>query len=180
MNKGIVATSATTLSNSFVGNTVQVCVVTNDFKKTINGFVELGIGPWATYTFGPGTVTHQTYMGRPETYSMRLALATSGNMMWEVIQPLDGPSIYKEFLAAHGEGVHHVAFGCEGLPFGRRIEEFEKRGCRQTQTGLWAGCVPYANFETEGLITTTAEVFDFPRDFKLPQPEEWIPGPPTD
>ena len=56
-------------------------------------------------------------MGRPASYSMRLALATAGNMLWEVIQPLEGPSIYQDFLAAHGEGVHHVAFGCESLPY---------------------------------------------------------------
>ncbi|HKQ81909.1 MAG TPA: VOC family protein [Steroidobacteraceae bacterium] len=179
MSKRIAVTSAATLSNSFVGNTAQVCVVTSDYNKTINGFLELGIGPWASYTFGPGTVTHQTYMGRTEAHSMRLALATSGNMLWEVIQPLDGPSIYKDFLVTHGEGVHHVAFGCEGLPFERRIEEFEKRGCRKTQSGLWVGCVPYAYFETEGLISTTVEIFDFPPGFQMPAPEEWIPGPPT-
>jgi hypothetical protein len=179
MSQKIIATGAATLSNSFVGNTIQVCVVTSDFKRTINGFVELGIGPWAAYTFGPGTVTEQTYMGQRVVHSMRLALATAGNMLWEVIQPLDGPSIYKDFLAAHGEGVHHVAIGCESLSFDRRIEEFEKRGCRKIQSGLWVGRVPYAYFATESLIGTTVEIFEIPPGFNFPPPEEWIPGPPS-
>jgi hypothetical protein len=27
----------------------------------------------------------------------------------ELIEPVDGPSIYKEWLDEHGEGVHHIA-----------------------------------------------------------------------
>ncbi len=179
MTKGISVTGAATLSNSFLGNTVQICVVTKDFRRTIDGFVKLGIGPWGVYTFGPGTVTDQTYMGRPQAFTMVVALATSGNMLWEIVQPLDGPSIYKDFLAAHDEGVHHVALGCEGLSFDERVAAFEARGCKKIQSGLWVDKVPFAYFQTEGLTTTTFEVFDFPAGFALPEPEEWIPAAPN-
>jgi len=178
MTKGISVTGAATLSNSFMGNMVQVCAVTRDFRRTVDGFVKLGLGPWAVYTFGPGTVTEQTYRGRPAVFSMRLGLATSGNMLWEVIEPLEGPSIYKDFLLAHGEGIQHVAMGCEGLSFKERVAEFEARGCTMIQSGLWVNRVPFAYFQTEDLTTTTLEVFDFPAGFALPEPEEWIPGPP--
>jgi hypothetical protein len=96
---------------------------------------------------------------------MRLALATAGNMLWEVIQPLEGPSIYQDFLAAHGEGVHHVAFGCESLPYAERIKAFESRGCKMIQSGV-LGNVPFAYFETEGLISTTVEIYDLVRRAK--------------
>ena len=33
----------------------------------------------------------------------------AGPIVFELIQPLDGPSIYKEWLDEHGEGLHHVA-----------------------------------------------------------------------
>jgi methylmalonyl-CoA/ethylmalonyl-CoA epimerase len=110
MNPGdtIEVTGPASLSNSFLGDTIQVCVVTRDLRRTLDGFVQLGIGPWRVYTFSPETVKHQTYGGTAQPYSMRLALANSGTMMWEVIQPLEGPSIYKDFLARHGEGVQHV------------------------------------------------------------------------
>ena len=117
-------------------------------------------------------------MGRPASYSMRLALATAGNMLWEVIQPLEGPSIYQDFLAAHGEGVHHVAFGCEGLPYAERIKAFESRGCKMIQSGV-LGNVSFAYFETEGLISTTVEIYDLPEGFTFPEPEQWVPGPPS-
>ncbi len=166
------------LSNSFLGDTVQVCVVSRDWKRTVDGFVKMGIGPWRVYTFGPGTVTDQTYMGKPQEYSMRLALATSGNMLWEVIQPLEGPSIYKDFLQKHGEGVQHVAQSCQDKPFEQKLADFAAAGCPMIQSGTWQG-VRYAYFGTDDKIATTVEIFDFPADFVFPEPDLWVPGPPS-
>lgn len=69
-----------------------------------------------------------------------------GGMIWEVMQPIEGPSVMREFLettSAKG-GIQHVAFGCkegrkaecEGNGTGedatrealRRRAEFEGRG----------------------------------------------------
>jgi hypothetical protein len=32
-----------------------------------------------------------------------------GDIVFELLQPLDGPSIYQEWLEQRGEGLHHVA-----------------------------------------------------------------------
>ena len=177
MVQDIRVTGEGTLSNSFLGDTIQVCVVTRDLKRTCDGFVQMGIGPWRVYTFGPETVRDQTYRGKPAQYSMRLALATSGTMMWEVIEPLEGPSIYKDFLAKGAEGVQHVGQNCQGVPFDQQVAKFEQRGLRNIQAGQWHG-VRYAYFGTEELIGTTVEIFDFPADFAWPEAEEWIPAKP--
>ncbi|VTR98632.1 methylmalonyl- epimerase : Glyoxalase/Bleomycin resistance protein/Dioxygenase superfamily OS=Rubrobacter radiotolerans GN=RradSPS_2862 PE=4 SV=1: Glyoxalase_4 [Gemmata massiliana] len=34
-----------------------------------------------------------------------------GRVQWELIQPLDDTSIFAQFLAEKGEGVHHIAVG---------------------------------------------------------------------
>ena len=177
MDRDILVTGEGTLSNSFLGDTIQVCVVTRDLQRTCNGFVQMGIGPWRVYTFGPRSVRDQTYRGKPAQYSMRLALATSGTMMWEVIEPLDGPSIYKDFLEKSPEGVQHVGQNCRGVPFDQQVATFEKRGLSNIQSGTWHG-VRYAYFETQGLIGTTVEIFDFPANFVFPEPEQWIPAKP--
>ena len=39
-------TSEVTLENSFLGDTIQICVVTKDMYRTMDGMVKLGIGPW--------------------------------------------------------------------------------------------------------------------------------------
>lgn len=168
----------TTLSNSFFGNTKQICIVTRDVKRTLAGMVNLGIGPWSIYIFDENNCTDVTYRGKPSKHTMYLALATSGDMLWEVIQPLQGKSIYTEFLDDHAEGIHHVAPVCEGLSYLEQVAKFESMGYPMVQSGLWAGKVPYAYFETEGDISTTLEIFDIPEDFEMPEPIEWYPAKP--
>jgi hypothetical protein len=137
----------------------------------------MGVGPWRVYTFSPETVRDQTFRGKSARYSMRLALATSGNMMWEVIEPLEGPSIYTEYLERNADGVQHVGQTCQGIPFDDQVKTFESRGCAMIQSGNWNG-VRYAYFETKGVIGTTVEIFDFPAGFAFPEPEMWIPARP--
>jgi hypothetical protein len=171
-------TGENSLSNSFIGNTKQVCVVTRDIHRTMAGLVKVGIGPWRVYTFGPDTCTEVTYRGKPSEHSMRLALANSADMMWEVIQPLEGPSIYTEFLDDHGEGIHHIAAKCDGMAYPDQVEKMLSLGYEIIQSGVWADRVPFAYFGTEGDISTTIELFDIPEDFVLPEPEEWFPEAP--
>ncbi|WP_420466679.1 VOC family protein [Panacagrimonas sp.] len=177
MSASVTVTGEASLSNSFLGDTIQVCVVTQELERTLEGFVRMGIGPWRVYTFSPETVRDQTYMGEPARYSMRLALATSGTMMWEVIQPLDGPNIYTDFIESHGEGVHHVGQSCNGLSYDAQFEKFAAAGRKMIQSGTWKG-VRYAYFSTEDLIGTTVEIFDFPEGFVFPEPERWYPARP--
>lgn len=47
--------------------------------------------------------------GQPVERSWRLATAMVGRVQWELIQPLDGESIYAQFLAEKGKGVHHTS-----------------------------------------------------------------------
>lgn len=168
------------LDNSFVGSVMQVCVVTRDLRRTMAGMVRMGIGPWQVHTFSPRTVDDMTYRGAPAASTFQLALANSGTMMWEIVQPVEGPSIYDEFLDQHGEGLHHVAVDCNGIDWESRLKAFADHGYEVIQSGCWAGRVPYAYFATEGDMTTTMETFIIPADFVLPEPDEWYPAaPPT-
>ncbi|HZZ49712.1 MAG TPA: VOC family protein [Pseudonocardia sp.] len=172
---------ASDLDNSFAGSVVQVCVVSRDLRRTMAGMVRLGIGPWQVHTFSPKTVDDMTYRGAPATSIFKIALAFSGTMMWELIQPMEGPSIYGEFLEKHGEGVHHVAMDCAGADWDTRLQLFADHGYEVIQSGRWLGKVPYAYFATEDDVTTTIETFIIPDDFPLPEPDEWYPAaPPAD
>lgn len=171
-------TSETSLANSFLGDTIQVCVVTKDMYRTMDGMVKLGIGPWRVYEFNSQNCKDMTFRGQPANYSMKLCLAFSGTMMWEIIEPIIGPSIYTEFLAKHGEGIHHVAQGCNNGDWEERKRSFTDKGFKMIQSGTWSERVPYAYFETEDAITTTIEIFDIPGDFALPEPLQWYPAKP--
>lgn len=176
MSDGIIVTSETTLSNSFLGDTIQICVVTSEFFRTIDGFIKLGIGPWRIYTFDSNSVAEQTYRGRSQSYSMRLALAYTGSSFWEVIQPLEGDSIYKDWLAAHGEGIQHVAQSCGAMAFDDQIKEFEKRGLSVIQSGFWRNEVRYAYVGSDNLTGVVIELIGWPDNYTLPEPEQWYPA----
>lgn len=155
----------------------QVCVVVNDLDKTIDEFVEkAGIGPWAVYTYAPPDLKNMRVRGVETSYGMRLALAWTGSFMWEVIQPLHGPSIYREFLDRHGEGMHHVLVQhtCESLP--AAIAEFERRGCPVAMEGHYKG-TDFAYIETDGPLKMILELVQRPTTpgYRRPDPERWHP-----
>ncbi|TPL96350.1 hypothetical protein FJ960_26610 [Mesorhizobium sp. B2-3-11] len=102
----------TELSNSFLGNLVQVCVFTRDYRRTLEGFINLGVGPWTIRTVDSSKNIEVIYRDLPADFSVKLCLANSQNMNWEIIEPLRGRSIYADFLERHGDGLQHLAFSC--------------------------------------------------------------------
>jgi hypothetical protein len=167
--------SRVVLPSGFIGEVIQIGLVTRDYRKAIVGFLQLGIGPWRVYGFGPETVSDMTYRGKPSPYAMKVCLATLGTMEWEIIQPLQGPSIYHDFLERHGEGVHHVAVRCSGLTWAETVARFEAQGLRLVQSGSWLGKMPYAYFESDPPTGTTFEIWQEAADFVMPEPEERWP-----
>ncbi|CAA9543609.1 MAG: hypothetical protein AVDCRST_MAG19-49 [uncultured Thermomicrobiales bacterium] len=171
-------TSETTLANSFLGNAIEIAIVTADHRRTMEGLVRLGIGPWRVYTFGPDNVTEQTYRGEAAEFRLKVCFARSGNVAWELMEPIDGPTIIADHLERRGEGIHHVAYDCGDVPMADRIRDFEARGFRCVQSGKWMGTNHFAFFATDEATTTIFETYIFPPDFEYPEPESWYPAPP--
>jgi methylmalonyl-CoA/ethylmalonyl-CoA epimerase len=163
------------VSDPFLGKPIEIAVVTRDYQRTLAGLWQLGIGPWQVYTFSPENTTNQTYRGQPSPFTLRMCFAQMGNMVWEVIEPISGPNIFDEFLERHGEGIHHVAYDCNDIPFEQRIAEFARRGFSRVQSGSWMGRNHFAFFETEGATTTCIETYVFPDDWAYPEAEAWYP-----
>jgi hypothetical protein len=169
--------SEQTLSTSFMTETIQTCVVTRDFDRTAQGFVQAGIGPWRCYTFAPPELTDRVFRGRPGEFSMKLGLAWTGRMMWEIVQPLTGPSIYHEFLERHGEGIQHVAFACGDLAYEDQIKRYEAAGFPVIMSGKFRG-IRFHYFGTEDATTTTFEIYHLPPGQSLSPPDRWYPSAP--
>ena len=172
--------SATTLSNGFLGKLIEICFVTADHRRTMEGLVRLGIGPWRVYTFDSATVTGRTYRGSDADYAIKVCFADVGDLAVEIMQPLYGPSIFQEFLDAHGEGIQHVAFDCEEKPWEQRAAEFERRGFPLVQSGRFMDANAFAFFDTGAATGTTFETYSIPPGFVWPEPEEWYPAPPPE
>jgi Glyoxalase/Bleomycin resistance protein/Dioxygenase superfamily len=138
-------------------DTVQVALVVRDLRASMETYVErYGIGPWEIYEFNPETVEDMKANGEPVAASWRLALARVGGVMWELIEPLDGHSIYAEFLAAHGEGVHHV--GMAAASYRGALAELEAEGRAPLLAGRYRG-VDFAYLPTAADLGVATEIF---------------------
>jgi len=88
----------------------QIAVVCHDLQKTMETYTKLlGWGPWNVYRHEPPRLHDTVVRGEQVDYTMLGAETHVGDMGFELLQPLEGPSIYKEWLDEHGEGLHHVA-----------------------------------------------------------------------
>lgn len=170
----------TTVRPGLVKSLDQVCVVVHDLDDTIREYVErAGVGPWAVYTYAPPDLYNMRIRGKAANYSMRLALAWTNGFMWEVIQPIDGPSIYREFLEAKGEGVHHVLVQHTLADLPEALAEFERRGCPPLMEGSYKG-TDFAYLATDGPLKMVVELVQRPNypGYRRPAPEYWYPSPP--
>ena len=166
------------LDNAFLGRIVEVCIVTEDHRRTMAGLVRLGIGPFRVYTFDDETLAQPTYRAEDSPFSLVVCFAVNNGLTWEVMQPLSGRTIMRDFLDQHGEGIHHVAFDCDGAPWEERLARFGERGFGVTQSGRWLDQNRFSFFDTEEATTTCFETYHFPDDFQFPEPQEWYPAPP--
>jgi methylmalonyl-CoA/ethylmalonyl-CoA epimerase len=87
----------------------QFAFVARDLDRFVSHFDRLLMaGPWRGWTFGPQGQGRE-YRGAPAEWTLRLAL-NGRSPQFEVIQPLEGPSVHADWLEEQGEGFHHVAY----------------------------------------------------------------------
>ncbi len=162
-----------------VGNTFQIAMLARDLHRGLDNLVALGIGPFQVVEIGPHNCTEQTFRGEPASWSCKAAFTMVGPMMWEVIQPLEGPSVYSEWLDAGHEGFHHVAVDGGGLPFDERVAALERGGYSELMGGrAYDGAVPFGYFHNGDPAAPVVEIVDIPEGFTQPEPDEWYPAPP--
>jgi len=153
---------------------LQVCVVVKDIQKAMEHYWHIfGIGPWRIYTFQPPGLTNTTLRDKSQPYSMKIAVTQIGSVSWELIEPLEGPSIYKEFLEQKGEGLHHVAFAVDD--YDKAVSTMEKHGIEILMSGTWHGGT-YAYMDTEKALGAIAEINKRPADSQRPPPEATYPA----
>jgi len=154
-----------------VGNMAQVCIVVPDLDKAVKNFYHtFGIGPWHFYTYGKPLVKRMTRNGKPTEYKMKVALSYFGTMRLELIEPLEGDTVYKEFIEKHGYGVHHLGILTDNMQ--ESIQKAEEAGIKMTMDG--AGFGPdddghYGYLDTEDLISTTLELIERPKRRNPPE-----------
>ncbi len=97
-------------ATAFGGRPVgQIGVVVHDLESACSRYSALWqCGPWRIYTYSPAILAQQSYRGKPSRFAVRIALNPTTPQI-ELLQPLEGPSVYDDWLERRGEGLHHLA-----------------------------------------------------------------------
>lgn len=110
----------------------QVGVVVKDRDKTIDYFSKvLGIGPWSKLD---STYESDEVMTGQGKFTLKVAFADLGGLEIELIEVGAGRPIHTDFLEAHGEGLHHVAYDVTDLK--ERVADLEKQGVKPLQYAM--------------------------------------------
>ncbi|WP_068063233.1 VOC family protein [Nocardia xishanensis] len=125
------------------GPITQIAWVTDDIEKAERFFVtQYGVRKWTRITgveFGPRTCT---YRDRPADFTAHIALSYLDDMQLELIEPVRGESIYADFLARCGPGLHHVCF--EPADFDAAVAAAARDGLPVLQSGDIGGDMRFA------------------------------------
>jgi methylmalonyl-CoA/ethylmalonyl-CoA epimerase len=136
----------------------QVAVVVKDLRNTMEAYHKvMGWGPWSVYEHKPPILHHTEVRGRPVHYTMIGAEVHCNPIDFEILQPLEGPSIYKEFLDQHGEGLHHVSVVNPSEDVDRALADFKKMGVDIIMSGRLGEGIRFYYMDTEPILKIVAE-----------------------
>lgn len=121
---------------------VHFGLVVNDYKETIKNLEnDFGIGPWRVNDFPPAGVDadklNMTYMGEKADFKAKFCFADVNGTEIEVIQPVEGKSVWFDYLKEHGDGIHHAKFMVHSIVETR--DYLKSKGYKMLQSGVGVG-----------------------------------------
>ncbi|KAL8751101.1 MAG: hypothetical protein Q9199_006649 [Rusavskia elegans] len=168
----------------FLGAITEVCIVTPDHQKTMDGLLRLGIGPFQVFDFNSLTVPTRRFRGQEGDFELKVCFAKQSDLVFEIMQPVGGNSLMAEWLHERNnkEGVQHIAFDCKNIPMTERKREMQVRGFEPAMEGVWKGrkgTCTFCFFNTEASVGTVVESINFSGDWEDPE-HEWYPEAPKE
>jgi catechol 2,3-dioxygenase-like lactoylglutathione lyase family enzyme len=153
----------------------QVGFVVEDVDKAVKNYYErFGVGGWQIYTYGPPLLSYMTRHGKPCSYKSRIALSNFSETRIELIQALEGDTVYREFIDKHGYGIQHLGIYVADIK--AAMAEAEAAGIRVTMEGAGFGLDGdghFAYLDTEELLGITYELIE--RPLRRHEPEAVYP-----
>ena len=137
----------------------KICIVVRDIEKTAKYYCDLfGLDMPVATPVPPEEVSHAKYLGKPTQTRAKWALLKMGSIYLELLQPDDEPSIWRDFLLTHGEGLHNISFEVENLS--ETLDFLQDKGMPLLHIGEHKPGKCYANVDSQeqlGLILNLKE-----------------------
>jgi methylmalonyl-CoA/ethylmalonyl-CoA epimerase len=127
-----------TVDGSIYRHIVQVGWVVKDLDPVVDYWQKLGLKD--IQRDGVRDFPNVNYRGKIINLKMKMAFGDIGGVQIEWIQPVGPKSVYDEFLAKHGDGMHHLAYQMpSSAVMDQQIQYFKQRGVKVVQSGTWKG-----------------------------------------
>jgi catechol 2,3-dioxygenase-like lactoylglutathione lyase family enzyme len=137
---------------------VQIAWVTRDLDATEKALTMLlGAKKWIRMPgvhFGPDACT---YRGKPADFVADISLSYAGETQLELIAPVNGQSIYTDFLDRAGAGLHHICIEVDDVE--RALAE---RDAEAVQRGLMPGGLEFAYVSADAAGVPYIEIAHIP------------------
>jgi len=148
----------------------QVGILVPDLAEGLRVYGATGtIESWSIYTYGPPTVPHLEYRSEPGRFSVRIALGGTAPQV-ELMQPLEGPSLYDEWIQERGYGLHHLGFFVPSLE--DAVIAMAASGFPVLQRGSGYGLDGdggFAYFDTLDVASVILEAIEVPSRRRMPE-----------
>ncbi|MDD3650139.1 VOC family protein [Immundisolibacter sp.] len=127
----------------------QVSVMVRDLDAAKERFrALLGIEDWVDIGIDSAHMPGCTYYGQPVEHTARLAIGRRGRACFELVEPLSGPTVYRDALDRRGECVHHIMVTlAPPQDFERAAQELAGRGIVVGQSASIPGLMAFAYFD---------------------------------
>lgn len=119
-----------TVRTSFGSQFSQVAWVVKDIQAAENFFREVfGISNFVKMENLNASDLEGTYYGKPANYIFHLYMASSGDSLLELIQPVSGQSIFQDYLDLNPNGgIQHIAYMVPEAELDLAVSELTKQG----------------------------------------------------
>ncbi|ONI43327.1 hypothetical protein AN642_00520 [Epulopiscium sp. SCG-B10WGA-EpuloA2] len=121
---------------------MHVGIIVNNIEETLEKMQKIfKIDEYRINLFPPENVNKDDiqlmYKGEKTWFTARFCFIKMGNSELELIEPLEGNSVWRDFLNEKGEGIHHLKFEVESLK--ETMDAFKEIGVECPQYGSAVG-----------------------------------------
>lgn len=123
---------------SLPNKAVQIGLVVPDIEEAARAWSRLlGVSMPEIILTDPLELAHTEYQGDPSPARAKLAFLPLGQVTLELIEPVGGPSTWRDQLSVHGPSLHHLAFEVKGMA--DQLSMLAEHGLSLLQRGDYPG-----------------------------------------
>ena len=129
----------------------QVSLAVRDLEQTMERYWRaFGWSGWDVFDHKPPMHHNTELRGERVDYRLKGAEVMVGSLNFELLEPVDGPSLWKEFIDERGEGVASIAVMFKTLEEGEAVKrEFAARGMPVTMKANIGDHIEYYYLDTQ-------------------------------